>query len=129
MVTLSDGRVVLVLEADYFAGERRGEYIGEALVAFEKQPKILRAFVNVFAPLAAACTVNGEPLSIMEYRDMREVDINILTEANRKLNPHWYKWLDEAEEAVEALATRMDANAPLNTSRGSNKKKGQRRVK
>lgn len=97
------GRKIEVKEATGLASIQRSRMF-EELSATPHPDEYVQAFLlNVYVNLA--CCSNGDiPKGIDEFLDMRESDIEKWTVAARKLNPHWFAWLDNAEKIIGELS-------------------------
>lgn len=99
------GRAITVSEATYMMGMKRGTLIAEADV-FEPDDDdakdvalSINVLKSVYAPLAACSS--GDVPTPNEFFKMREADIEEWTRVARKLNSHWFKWLDEVEKMLD----------------------------
>lgn len=98
------GRQITVSEATYLMGIKRGLLIDDIL---GEQSQVngngnghveQNVLTSIYAPLAACSS--GDIPSKDEFLAMREVEIEEWLRVARKLNPHWFRWMDEVEKAL-----------------------------
>lgn len=93
------GRHIVVSEATYLMGIQRGTIIGDILESTDDGDHIVQnVLTSIYAPLAACSS--GDVPTKEEFLSMREADIEEWLSVGRKLNSHWFSWMDELEKSL-----------------------------
>jgi len=108
-ITLS-GNVITVSEASNSMAEDRGDIVAELMLYNDSlkgkapkkgQPKRRsNLLINVYSALKA-CSTGDLPTTPEEFNEqMKDEDIQTWLDLAHEMNPHWFKWMDDAEKIL-----------------------------
>lgn len=97
------GRKIAVSEATYMMGIDRGRIIGEMTIDAAQlgSNNALKGtlLINIYSGLIA-CSSGDLPTRDEFLEGMREVDIEDWIASAKRLNPRWFSWMDDLEDAL-----------------------------
>jgi hypothetical protein len=103
------GRKIVVSEATYLMGIERGRIIGDMTIASARQEDGASAknsvLVNVYSGVAACSS--GDLPTQDEFILMRESDVEDWIASAKRLNPRWFSWMDDLDEALSEAEKKL----------------------
>lgn len=116
------GREIVVKEASGLMSIRRSRMFDEVAANPDPDDYVQAFLLNVYVNLIC-CSEGNLPKDGAEFLSMKEADIEAWTAAARKVNPHWFGWLDNAERVIgELTAEEIKSLTPAQKEKKSRKR-------
>lgn len=121
VVELKDRRIE-VKEASGLMSIRRSRMFDEIASHPDPDDYVQAFLLNVYVNLVC-CSFGDLPKDTDEFLSMKEADIEAWTAVARKVNPHWFGWLDNAERLIgEMSKDEIDKLTPKQKEKKSRKR-------